>query len=142
MIVPPSPGYVVDEEAPAAELPSWLRDMMVTRPNGNGKRTPVTEWLKVVAGVDDGQRNVELTRFVGHLLRKGVDVYLVADLAHLVNKHRFRPPLDREEVDRVIDSIAATELRRRGVSNQQPILARKGVRRCDGGGGSGSLGRI
>jgi hypothetical protein len=37
----------------------------------------------------------------------------MAELAHLVNERRFRPPLEREEVDQVIDSIAEREARRR-----------------------------
>jgi primase-like protein len=58
-------------------------------------------------------RNDKLTRLVGHLLRRYVDVEFVHALAHLVNEHRFRPPLNSSEVDRIVDSISAKELRRR-----------------------------
>jgi hypothetical protein len=58
-------------------------------------------------------RNDKLTRLVGHLLRHYVDAALTTALAHLVNEHRCYPPLPREEVDRIVDSVAAMELRRR-----------------------------
>jgi hypothetical protein len=64
-------------------------------------------------GVTQGKRNDSLARIVGHLLRGDIDVNLVAELAHLINAHRFKPSLPRPEVDKTIDSIAAAELRRR-----------------------------
>jgi Primase C terminal 1 (PriCT-1) len=63
-------------------------------------------------GASEG-RNDKLTRFVGHLLRRYVDPELVLELAYLVNDHRFRPPLEHGEVDRLVDSVAGAELRRR-----------------------------
>lgn len=110
---PPSPGYEVDEQAPAAPLPSWLRELLVTPTNGR-PRTPPSEWVALLRdGATEGKRNDSLARIVGHLLRCNVHVDLVAELVHLVNRDRFRPPLARDEVDRVIASIAAAELRRR-----------------------------
>ena len=64
-------------------------------------------------GIEAGTRNEQLARLVGHLLRRYVDVDLASEIALLVNEHRARPPLPREELDRIIDSIAAREARRR-----------------------------
>ena len=63
-------------------------------------------------GLAEGERNDGLARLTGHLLRRYVDVDLVGELVTLVNG-RCRPPLDIEEVDQIVESIAAIELRRR-----------------------------
>jgi hypothetical protein len=71
-------------------------------------------WLGVVGeGASEGQRNDSLARLVGHLLRRYVDVDLTAELAHLLNQERFRPPLPASEVDQILDSIAWREAQRR-----------------------------
>jgi hypothetical protein len=115
VIVPPSAGYVVDEECAAAAMPRWLRGAVAVHPTVNSYRTDPAEWIALVRdGVGEGQRNDSLARVVGHLLRNDVDVNLVTEIARLVNRHRFRPPLDDAEVDRVVASIAGAELRRRG----------------------------
>jgi hypothetical protein len=65
-------------------------------------------------GLIDGERNVGLTRLVGHLLAKDVDARLVLELAHAINA-RCRPPLEGREVDRVVASMCGRELRKRGL---------------------------
>jgi len=112
VVIPPSPGYEPDDQVPPAPLPVWIARSDSTASGIRG--TPTRVWLGLVKdGVTQGQRNDSLARFVGHLLRKDVDVDLAAEIAHLVNAHRFKPPLDAAEVDGVVDSIAAAELRRR-----------------------------
>jgi hypothetical protein len=113
VIVPPSRGYEPDDQVAPIALPAWLHGLM-TAHAANGRKTPVAEWVALVRdGAAEGHRNDQLTRLVGHLLRRNVDVDLTAELAHLVNAYRFQPPLDPGEVDRTINSIAAAELRRR-----------------------------
>ena len=119
VIAPPSIGtggrrYEPDERAPIAPMPAWLLERLPDR-NGDGReRMPASEWLGMLRnGVPEGQRNDHLARFVGHLLRRYVSVDLVAELTHLVNVHRCQPPLPRDEVDRIIDSIAEREANRR-----------------------------
>ena len=98
----------------AAKLPTWLRERLTGTRCSNGRRTAPEEWVRLVReGAAEGQRNDSLARLVGHLLRRDVNVDLVAEVANLVNDYRFKPPLGREEVDRVVDSIAAAEMRRR-----------------------------
>jgi hypothetical protein len=126
VLVPPSMvgdrRYEPDERRAPVSLPEWLLRATATRANG-APRTPSSEWLSIVRdgvrgpGVRDGAasegRNDKLTRLVGHLLRHYVDPEVVLELAHLVNDHRFRPPLPHAEVDRLVDSVAGAELRRR-----------------------------
>jgi len=118
VLAPPSVGssgrrYEPDERSPLAPLPGWLLDR-IRSANGPGKPTPASEWVALVRdGIADGQRNAQLTRLAGHLLRRYVDVDLTAELVALVNAHRCKPPLAAIELDRIIDSIAGRELRRR-----------------------------
>jgi len=98
---------------PAAPAPEWLLRLSA-RPTG--ERTPPEEWRRITAvGVAEGERNVTLARLVGHLLRRRVDPYVVAELALCWNACRCRPPLPESEVLRTVDSVARAEARRRGV---------------------------
>lgn len=115
VLAPPSVGvngrrYEPDERSPLAEMPKWLLDL--TAEPKVSKPTPAEEWLKIVAGLGAGERNHGLARLTGHLLHKDVDARLVASLVHLVNR-RCQPPLPDEEVDRILESIAGRELRKR-----------------------------
>jgi hypothetical protein len=120
VIAPPSVHHsgveYVGVLPPARELPAaprWLLQLIPVASTGPREPADPKQWLTIVAGVQEGQRNNQLARFVGHLLRRYVDVDLVAELAHLVNETRFRPPLSRAEADKIIDSIADCEVRRR-----------------------------
>jgi hypothetical protein len=96
--------------------PDWLRALART-PATQHVAAPVTDWRAMVAGaIPEGRRNSSLTRLVGHLLRRDVDALVVRGLALAVNARSCRPPLDDHEVERIVDSIAARELRRRRVT--------------------------
>jgi hypothetical protein len=116
VLAPPSQiagrHYTPSDRAPLASMPEWLLERL-SAPRDASHRTPATEWIRIVrVGLPEGQRNAGLARIVGHLLRRYVDIDLTAELAHLINA-RCRPPLDTAEVDRIVDSIAGRELRRR-----------------------------
>jgi hypothetical protein len=101
--------------AKLAEIPASVLEIL--RPEiQNGQRTPSSEWLAILQGVDAGERNNQLARLAGHLLRRYVDVDVAATIVHLVNEHRCRPPLPAAEVDRTFESICAAEQRRRAAA--------------------------
>jgi hypothetical protein len=119
VIVPPSKhpsgkryAWSVDSASTFAEAPEWLLNM-ITSPRGTTGE--VTEGWRTLArdGADDGYRNDTLTRFVGHLLSRHVDPEMVLDIAFAINDARIRPPMTRNEVTSIVDSISATELKRR-----------------------------
>ena len=133
VLVPPSVvggrSYELDERAAPAPLPRWLLEAASSRAPV-GQRTPTNEWVSMVrvgvrgpdaSGGGSEGRNDKMTRLVGHLLRRYVDVALVLELANLVNHYRFRPPLAPTEVERIVDSIAGRELQRRQKAIAQAV---------------------
>lgn len=75
---------------------------------------PTADWRNLArADVAEGKRNASLARFAGHLLRKYVDPLIVMELLAAWNVVRCKPPLDPDELQTILDSIAGRELRRR-----------------------------
>ena len=118
VLAPPSIGatgrrYEPDERCSLAALPAWLLERLRGRRASEDRATPASEWVAIVRdGLPEGERNHGLARFVGHLLARNVDARLVGELAHVVAA-RFRPPLTGAEIDRVVESIAGREVRKR-----------------------------
>jgi hypothetical protein len=99
-----------------AEAPDHLLDRL-DRGGGDGRATPPEEWLALVtAGVVDGERNQSIARLAGKLFRHlpAADAHLAAELVACFNAARCRPPLEADELQRTLDSIADAEARRRG----------------------------
>jgi Bifunctional DNA primase/polymerase, N-terminal/Primase C terminal 1 (PriCT-1) len=113
VLVPPSVAYEVDEQAPVRAMPDWLDDAVAQSAQGNGRAQPASTWLRLLDGIPTGERNDDLTRLAGHLLRRRIDVDVTTVLVHLVNEARCRPSLPHEEVERLLESVARAELRRR-----------------------------
>jgi hypothetical protein len=59
----------------------------------------------VQEGVSEGERNSTVASLTGHLLWHGVDPQVALELMLAWNRLRCRPPLDDEEVARVVASI-------------------------------------
>ena len=96
-----APGRSPEEIAPAA-LPRWLLFA------GRGPRAgrSLAAWRQLVQeGVSEGERNSTVASLTGHLLWHGVDPQVALELMLAWNRLRCRPPLDDEEVARVVASI-------------------------------------
>jgi Bifunctional DNA primase/polymerase, N-terminal/Primase C terminal 1 (PriCT-1) len=107
-------AWSVDSANAFAEAPQWLLDK-ITEPakNGNGA-TPSSEWRELVTtGVEEGKRNEQLTKLTGHLLRRYVDAVVTLQLVQSWNVTHCRPPLPSGDVERIVNSIAGRELRKR-----------------------------
>lgn len=91
------------DELALARLPEGL-----VAPTG-GQSWPVhstMHWRELVrVGVVEGQRNSTIASLAGHLLRHGIDERVVLELLLCWNRTRCDPPLDDEEVSRVVTSI-------------------------------------
>jgi hypothetical protein len=122
VISPPSVGptgrayaWSVDCAGAVAEAPDWLLEKIIDHTNGNGEATPPAEWRELAAnGVDEGARDCTVAKLSGHLLRRFLDPFVVLELMRCWNATRCRPPLPEADITRIVDSICAKELRRRG----------------------------
>lgn len=63
---------------------------------------------------DVGQRNANLTRFIGGLLYRGVEPHAATELALIANDHS-PSPLPTKEVYATVNSIMDREIKRRGM---------------------------
>jgi hypothetical protein len=109
--------WSVDCAGAFAEAPSWLLAKISDPITGNGSKapTPPSQWRALMAdGVDEGQRDNAAARLAGYLLRHGIDVIVVLETLRLWNAERCRPPLPVQDIDRIVNSIAGKELKRRG----------------------------
>jgi Bifunctional DNA primase/polymerase, N-terminal/Primase C terminal 1 (PriCT-1) len=97
--------------------PAWLLDKLA-QGGGDGRATPPEVWRKLVKGIEAGARNQAVTRLAGLLFRRLPDPLVAAQLVLAFNDARCCPPLPAEEVQRTLDSIAAMEMRRRGLSDE------------------------
>ena len=110
--------WSVDSGNAFAAAPEWLLARLATRTAGNGNvAVAPAEWRDLVCGgVDEGQRNETVARLAGYLLRRRVDPVIALEMLIVWNVAHCRPPLDVAEINNIVDSIAARELKRRGAS--------------------------
>jgi hypothetical protein len=120
-LVPPSKHpsgrdyyWSVDTAKTFATAPDWLL-ARISDTGGNGTivATPPSEWRELVKGVAEGARDCSAASLAGHLLRRRVDPFVTLELLQAWNA-RCAPPLPEEDIKRIVDSISARELRRRG----------------------------
>jgi hypothetical protein len=107
--------WSVDSSSTFAEAPAWLLDL-ITKPSAPkaGETKPATDWADLVCdGVKSGCRNDTLARLVGFWLQRGFTASEALEHALMFNDSRCRPPMEPGEVETVVDSISAAELRKR-----------------------------
>jgi hypothetical protein len=94
-----------------APLPDWLSRLLLPPVR---RSRPTSEWREVVRGVSRGRRNDACASLCGHLLARGVDAIVALELLVAWDARNNRPPLGRNEVTHVCESIARRELAKRG----------------------------
>ncbi|MGI8594836.1 MAG: bifunctional DNA primase/polymerase [Solirubrobacteraceae bacterium] len=104
--------------APLAGLqPEWIEALTaVTDRVEPPTAKPASTWTAMLSGgIPEGRRDADMCSLAGHLFaRRGLDAYLVVNLLRSINQTACRPPLPSDELERIIDDIAASEARRRG----------------------------
>ncbi|MGC8489899.1 MAG: bifunctional DNA primase/polymerase [Clostridia bacterium] len=97
------------DDVPLALAPAWLQHIV-----SGLEPAPETyhNWRLWATGADEGTRNTTLAKIAGHLLGHGVDPHLTLGLCTAWNRGN-RPPLSQAEVEQIVASIAAAELRKR-----------------------------
>lgn len=103
----------VDSAEALSFAPSWLLELI--RGLSQEKRTSsASGWRKILNGIEEGQRNDSLSRLTGLLLGSGLHPHIVAELCLCWNEARCKPPLSFDEAIRTINSIATSELQKKG----------------------------
>jgi len=93
-----------------ATVPSWVAERLTAR----RVPRPADEWRSLLRSVvAEGRRNATLASLAGHLLRCGVDAGVTLELLDAWNRARCQPPLEQDEMERTVGSIARAEERRR-----------------------------
>jgi hypothetical protein len=109
-------AWSVDTARILATAPEWLLARIAAPANGIPAATPPTEWRELVQGVAEGARNCSIARLAGYLLRHRIDPFVTIELLRNWNTARCAPPLPEGDIVRIVDSIAAKELKRRGLT--------------------------
>lgn len=58
--------------------------------------------------IPQGQRDVSITSYAGHLFGKGLQVEEVRALCHILNQSKCKPPLSESDINKCVDSIYRT----------------------------------
>jgi hypothetical protein len=104
-------SWSVDSASHIAEAPGWL----LAKQNGVAvSATPSPAWRTLIEGVSEGARDCSIARLAGHLLRHHVDPFIALGLLQSWNATHCMPPLPAADIERIVNSIAGKELRRRG----------------------------
>jgi hypothetical protein len=103
------------EDRVIAAAPDWLiSQARQGRVEQGAPPVSSEKWRQIFAsGAAEGRRNDTIVQFVGYLLQKRLDPFLVLDIVMMWNDARFRPPLDQHEVTAVVNSVCGRELKRR-----------------------------
>ncbi|MGI6405485.1 MAG: bifunctional DNA primase/polymerase [Syntrophaceticus sp.] len=97
-------------DTPVADCPEWLVEILKNRTNSEGATGGADKsWLlKLLPGIEQGSRNSDAARTIGHWLGLGLPEEEVWVLAMEWNK-RNNPPLDKKELEGVFVSILSRE---------------------------------
>jgi hypothetical protein len=105
-------SWSVDSANYIADAPGWL----LAKQNGIAvTATPSSEWRALIEGVGEGARDCSLAKLAGHLLRHHVDPFIALGLLQSWNATHCAPPLPAADIERIVNSIAGKELRRRSI---------------------------
>jgi bifunctional DNA primase/polymerase-like protein/primase-like protein len=106
-------AWSVDSGSAFAAAPAWLL-AKITRPTSSGiGGTPPSEWRELIKGVTEGARDCTIAKLTGYLLRRRVDPFVALELVRNWNAMCCTPPLPAADIERIVESIAGRELRRR-----------------------------
>ena len=96
------------EEAPLADAPSWLLELM--QPKSRSMSIAVDLGVDKDTIIPEGMRNATLASFAGAMRRKGMDADEIAPTLKAVNAKRCSPPLPESEVEDIAHSIGKYEV--------------------------------
>jgi putative DNA primase/helicase len=97
--------------------PNWLIEMAT---KSLDVRQDFSKWEDVLfTPILPGQRNNEIAKIVGALVRARLDPYLVRGLVRLINQHVCTEPLSHYELETIVTSITKRDFRKSGEQHGQ-----------------------
>ncbi|MDX8045446.1 bifunctional DNA primase/polymerase [Gracilibacillus sp. S3-1-1] len=97
-----------------AKAPEWLIQLASKPKEKEYQKKPSSHWIDIFHHTSEGTRNNAAAQLAGHLFRRYVDPSLVVEIMHLWNT-KVDPPLEGGELNKIINSIAGKELKRRSL---------------------------
>jgi hypothetical protein len=108
---------------PIADAPQWLLQKIAEPPHNSTTGKPATPpkiWRELLAGgIDAGARDCTVARITGYLLSRRVDPFVTHKLLQSWNATDCRPALPQHDIERIVNSIAGKELKRRRADGGQ-----------------------
>lgn len=100
-------------ETEIADAPEWLIDLLKKpKEGGRYKARPSSDYVRILQGVSDGERNNSLMILIGHLLARNIHPTESFEIVHMWNESRVNPPLSRDVVTRAFNNIMKKEAER------------------------------
>ena len=107
-------AWSVDSGSTFAPAPEWLLAKITEQPANERTPIPPAQWRELVeAGAPEGTRDSTVTKLAGHLLRHHVDPYVALVFLQSWNTTHCNPPLPDGDIQRIVNSIASKEFKRR-----------------------------
>jgi hypothetical protein len=99
------------EDTEIAEAPEWLMKLIqqekpTDKPH---KAKPVSEYVRILQGVEEGERNNSLMTLIGHLLARNIHYREAFEIVHIWNESRVNPPLSADTVTTAFNNIMKKE---------------------------------
>lgn len=101
-----------DSQAPLAELPDFLLRIL-THQKSHSDKLKSTDWLSLLGDIKEGSRNDSITKIAGKLIAHGLGGPFTLEMCFAVNKSRCSPPLSKDEVEQIVNSISGIEIQKR-----------------------------
>lgn len=97
-----------------SDIPSWFVELAQKKEHASGKykAKPATEYVRLLQGVTEGERNNALMSLIGHLITR-LDYREAFEIVHIWNESRVNPPLEKDTVTRAFNNILQKEARKR-----------------------------
>ena len=93
-------------------IPDWLLGQLTKAKEQQTPSRPNSYWSNLMQGISEGGRNQAAANLSGYLFRHYVDPHITIEIMRMWNE-RNEPPLNDDELQKVINSIAGKELARR-----------------------------
>ena len=103
-------------EKEIVQAPTWLINSIQKKIQlgESYKAKPTSEYVRILQGIGEGERNNALVTLIGHLLARNIDYTEAFEIIHMWNADRVNPPLATDIVTNTFNNILRREAAKRG----------------------------